>query len=232
MKIKVNDMGSLNITPFIVSLKLALTTTFMLFVIAFPVACMFAFYRFRCKFILEQILTLPIIMPPTVLGFYILMAFSPDSILGNIITGYMGVDVLFTFKGIVVASCIATFPFMLLPLKNGLLSVDKSLIEASYTLGKTKFETMLKVIIPCIIPYIISGPVTTFAHTIGGFGVVLMTGGNIPGVTKVASIEIYELVEGMNYGAAHIYSIILLAISVAVISMLNWLNKSEAKKII
>jgi molybdate transport system permease protein len=91
---------------------------------------------------------------------------------------------------------------------------------------------MIKVIIPCIVPYIISGPIITFAHTIGGFGVVLITWGNIPGVTKVASIEIYELIEGMNYGAAHVYSLILLAISVTVISMLNWLNKSEVRNII
>jgi len=225
-------MGSIDIMPFIVSLKLALTTTFALFFIAFPVAYMLAYYKFKWKFVIEQILTLPIIMPPTVLGFYILIAFSPDSFIGNILTRHMGIDILFTFKGIVIASCIASFPFMLLPLKNGLQSVDKSLIEASYTLGKTRLETMIHVIIPCMSPYIISAPVTTFAHTIGGFGVVLITGGNIPGVTKVASIEIYELVEGMNYGAAHIYSIILLAISVAVISTLNWLNKSEVREII
>lgn len=223
-------MENINFTPFFISLKLASATTAILFMAAFPVAYLLAYKKFSGKFILESVLTLPIIMPPTVLGFYLLILMSPHSSTGRFISKITGTGILFSFSGIVAASCVAAFPYMLLPLKNGLESIDRSFIEASYTLGKGKLETLVRIIVPNIRPYIISAPITTFAHTIGAFGVVLMIGGNIPGVTKVASIEIYELVEEMNYREAHIYSMILLAISLSVLTAVNFMNSGREKK--
>jgi len=218
-------MINYDLTPFIISLKLSVVTTIVLFVLSFPIAYFLAYGNCRGKWLLETVFTLPLILPPTVLGFYILLALSPHFFIGKFLKDYFSIQLLFSFAGIVIASCIASIPFMLLPLKNGLESVDRTLIEASSTLGKSKFQTLLHVILPVIKPYIFSAPITTFAHTIGGFGVVLMIGGNIPGVTKVASIAIYEKVEELNYSQANLYSLLLLMISFTVLVSVNFLNR-------
>jgi molybdate transport system permease protein len=136
---------------------------------------------------------------------------------------------VFSFEGIVVASCIYSLPFMLQPLQSGMESLNKNIIEASYTLGKSKLITLLKVVLPNIKPSIYTALIITFAHTIGEFGVVLMVGGSIPGVTKVASIAIYEYVENLDYTSAHIYSFILLMLSFIVLFIVNIYNYSKRK---
>ncbi len=218
----------INMTPFIVSFKLAAVTTALLLVVSFPFALLLSFTRFRLKPLLESLITLPAVLPPTVLGFYLIIIFSPGGIAGKLFRNIFNTGLLFSFPGIVLASCIYSFPLMVLPLKNGLDSIDRAIIEASFTLGKTKCETLISVIIPNMKLPIYSALVTVFAHTIGGFGVVLMVGGNIPGVTRVASIAIYEWVEKLDFANAHIYSGILVSISLVIIFILNQVNSRGA----
>ena len=147
------------------------------------------------------------------MGFYLLYAFSADSFFGDLLNRYFDISLIFSFEGLVVASCLYALPFMMQPLQSGLESLPKSLIEATYTLGKGRFQALIFVALPNIKPSLITAIVITFAHTIGEFGVVLMIGGSIPDETKVASIAIYEMVEIMDYKSAHYYSAILLLLS-------------------
>lgn len=214
-----------SLNPFYISLKLSLITTIILFIIAFPIAYFFVYKEFKCKFLIETLISLPLVMPPTVLGFYLLILLSPESFIGKFLLNVFGLKIVFTFTGIVIASCVACFPFMFLPIKNGFESIDKRLLEASATLGKNKLQTLIKVIIPNVLPYIYIAPITTFARTIGAFGVVIMVGGSIPGVTKVASIAIYEKVEELKYIDANKYSLMLLLISFIFMILTNYLQK-------
>jgi len=191
-----------DLTPLILSFKLAFITTIILFFISIPIAFFLSQTKSKIKIFFETLFSLPIVLPPTVLGFYLLLLFSKTQF-----------NFAFTFKGIVIASIIYSFPFMLGPIQSAMESLNKSLIEASYTLGKSKLETLIRVIIPNIKPSIITAVVTTFAHTVGEFGVVLMVGGSIPGVTKVASIAVYDYVENLDYKSAFLYSLILLVFS-------------------
>lgn len=199
--------------PIILSLKLAAVVTLLLFFITFPLAWFLAHTRSRIKPLIEALTALPIVLPPTVLGFYLLLLFSRESALGIYLNDTLGLELLFSFEGLVIASLIYSFPFMLQPLQSGVESLPKNLVEASYTLGKGRLATLRHVILPNIRPAIITGAVITFAHTLGEFGVVLMVGGNIDGVTKVASIAIYDHVEALEYTQAHIYSGVLVALS-------------------
>ncbi len=176
------------------------------------------------KPLLEAIVSLPLVLPPSVLGFYMLFSLSPNSFIGEFWHESFGIDLVFSFAGLVVASCIYSLPFMVQPLQSGLESVDKSLFEASYIGGKSKFQTLFRVVLPNIKPSILTGIIISFAHTVGEFGVVLMVGGSIPGQTKVASVAIYEFVEIMDYKMAHLYSLIMLVLSFLVLFGVYYFN--------
>lgn len=211
--------------PLWLSLQLAFITTILLLVIGIPLSSLLAFHSFRFKSVVEAVISLPLVLPPTVLGFYLLIAFSPNNFVGNFLQNHFNVRLVFSFPGLVAGSVIYSLPFMVHPLQAGFQSLPKTLREASYSLGKSKMQTLLKVILPNIKPSILTGIVLTFAHTIGEFGVVLMIGGNIPGKTRVASIAVYDEVESLNYHAAHIYSIVLLLVSFFILLFAYGLNK-------
>lgn len=211
--------------PILLSLKLATVVTILLLVLAVPLAYFLAFTRSRWKAVMEAVTALPIVLPPTVIGFYLLMMLSERSALGRIASDTFGLPLVFSFTGLVVASCVYSLPFMVQPLQSGFEHLNRSIIEASYTLGKSKWQTLLRVMLPNMRPSIITAIVITFAHTIGEFGVVLMVGGSIPGVTRVAAVAIYDEVEALNYSGAHVYSAILVAISFVVLLTVYVMNK-------
>jgi molybdate transport system permease protein len=210
-------MSSLDFAPFILSFKLAFITTIILFVICVPFAWYLSQTTSKSKPWIEALSSLPIVLPPSVLGFYILVALAPNSALGGFLSDYFGVKLLFSFSGLVVASCFYSLPFMLQPLQSGFESLNKNMLEASYIAGKSKLQTIIKIALPNIKPSIITAIIITFAHTVGEFGVVLMVGGSIPNETKVASVAIYEMVEIMDYSSAHIYSGIMVVMSFLVL---------------
>jgi molybdate ABC transporter, permease protein len=199
--------------PFYLTFKLASLTTIILFIIGIPAAYFIAYSESKFKSIFEAVIALPLVLPPSVLGFYLLLILSKNGFLGSFWEKYFGHQLAFHFEGILIASVIFSFPFMVHPLVSGFKSFDKSLIEASYTLGKSKLKTLFKVILPNIKPSILSGITLSFAHTVGEFGVVLMVGGSIDGETKVVSIAIYDAVEKLDYTSAHVYSAILFGFS-------------------
>lgn len=205
--------------------KLAFITTFILFFLAIPVAYFLAYKNFKFKSVLKAIVSLSLVLPPTVLGFYFLIIFDPSGTIGKFLQKLFDLKLVFTFEGLVVASIIYSFPFMVHPIQSGMESLPKIIIEASYTLGKSTFQTLIKVILPNIKPAVLTGIVLSFAHTIGEFGVVLMVGGSIPGKTKVVSISIYEEVKSLNYEEAHKYALILLLISFLVLAIVYTLNR-------
>jgi len=209
----------------LITFKLAFLTTAVLFFIGLPLAYMLAFYEFRLKSVVETVVSLPLVLPPTVLGFYLILFFSPDSFIGRFLEETAGIRLVFTFEGILIGSIIYSLPFMVHPLQSGFSSVSRSIIEASYTLGKGKLQTLWKVILPNMKQSVLTGIVLTFAHTIGEFGVVLMVGGSIPGETKVASIAIYEEVEALNYDMANLYALILFVITFSILIVVYTLNK-------
>ena len=183
--------------------KLAGWTTFILFIVGLPMAYLLAYKRFWFKPIVEALISMPMVLPPTVLGFYMLLAYSPQNGIGRFLSVHFNTRLAFSFQGVLIASVIFSLPFMIQPLQNGLISIPKSLREASYTLGKSKFTTFIRVLIPNMIPSIITAIAMTFAHCIGEFGVIIMVGGNIPGETRVLSVAIYNHVEAMEYTPAH-----------------------------
>jgi len=214
-------------TPFVLSFKLASLTTFILFVVSLPISWYLFQSKSKIKPILEAITALPIVLPPSVLGFYILVSLSPNSPFGAFIENTFGIRLVFSFSGLVVASCFYSLPFMVQPLQNGFELVDKSMLEASYVAGKSKFETILKVALPNMKSSIRTATIITFAHTVGEFGVVLMVGGSIPKETKVASVAIYDMVENMDYSGAHIYSGVMLLMSFLVLLSVYIFNHKE-----
>lgn len=216
---------NLDLTPFLISLKLSFITTLILFVITTPIAYLLANTKSKLKPFIESFIALPIVLPPTVIGFYFLVALSPNSSIGTFFYENFNINFLFSFTGLVIASCFYSLPFMMQPIQSAFESVDKSLIEASYLLKKSKIETFIKITMPLIKPSIIAACVITFAHTMGEFGVVLMIGGNIEGVTKVASIAIYDYVESLDFVSAHKYSLILIFFSYIVLVLTYNLKK-------
>ncbi|MDG1332025.1 MAG: molybdate ABC transporter permease subunit [Crocinitomicaceae bacterium] len=218
----------IDLSPIWLSLKLALLTSCLLLIIGLPIAYALSQWKSRLKVVVESFVSLPIILPPTVIGFYLLIMFSPENAFGKML-GDAGIQIPFTFTGILLASFIYSFPFMVQPIQKGIESVPDHYKNISYTLGKSKFETFMRIILPNIKRSVITGFVLTFAHTMGEFGVILMIGGNIPGETKVASLAIYSDIEALNYSAAHTYSIILLGISVVIIIALNMLNAKKRR---
>ena len=222
---------SLNLAPFLLSFKLAGITTLILFVLAFPLAWYLSQTTSKAKPLLEAVTALPIVLPPSVLGFYILVAFSPNSLVGAFFEDILGVKLVFSFTGLVIASSLYSLPFMVQPLQSGFESLNKHMLEASYLAGKSKTETILRVALPNIKPSLITALIITFAHTVGEFGVVLMVGGSIPGETKVASVAIYEMVEVMEYGKAHIYSALMVLMSFSVLLAVYLFNHKQRKRL-
>jgi len=207
--------------------KLACWTTFILLVIGFPIAYLLAYRRFPLKAVVEALISMPMVLPPTVLGFYMLVAYSPQNGFGRYLAEHFNTRLAFSFEGVLIASVLFSLPFMIQPLQNGLTSIPLSLREASYTMGKSKFTTFIRVLVPNMIPSIITAIAMTFAHCIGEFGVIIMVGGNIPGETRVASIAIYDEVQAMNYHAANQYSFILFIISLVILTLVFSIKKER-----
>ncbi|OWK70875.1 molybdate ABC transporter permease subunit [Pedobacter sp. AJM] len=215
--------------PIYLSLKLALITTAILLLIGIPVAYWLSGKSTMAKIILEAFITMPLVLPPSVLGFYLLLAFSPNNGFGKWLYEHLNLHLVFSFQGLVFASVIYSLPFMISPVKSAFGHLPETLAQASYTMGKSKWQTFIYVLLPNIKASIYTAAVLTFAHTLGEFGVVLMIGGNIPGVTKVASIAIYDAVETMDYEAANQYALILFAITFAIVLAVFIFNKKAVK---
>jgi molybdate transport system permease protein len=211
--------------PLLLTFRLATTTTLLLLTVGIPLAGWLAFTRFRFKPVIEAVISLPLVLPPSVLGFYFLLTFSPTGFLGKKLLSWFDLRLLFTFEGLVIASIFYSLPFMVHPVQAGLENLPASLREASYTLGKSRRATFLRVLLPNIKPSLLTGIVLSFAHTIGEFGLVLMIGGNLPGQTRVASVAIYDEVELLHYGAANAYALLLLAVSFGILLAVYAINK-------
>jgi len=204
--------------------KLASWTTVILFIIGFPLAYLLAYKRFWLKPLVEALISMPLVLPPTVLGFYMLVAYSPQNAFGHFLAERFNLRLAFSFEGVLIASVLFSLPFMIQPLQNGLTSIPKSFRETAYTLGKSELTTFIRVLVPNMIPSIITAAAMTFAHCIGEFGVVIMVGGNMPGETRVASIAIYDEVQAMNYKTANQYSFILFLISLLILTLIYSMN--------
>ena len=226
----IDILQNLDFNPFLLSFKLATITTLILFIICLPFAWYLSQTKSKIKPFLETITALPIVLPPSVLGFYILISLSQNSPIGIFFDEYFDIKLIFNFTGLVVASCFYSLPFMVQPLQSGFESINKNMLEASYLSGKSKFETIIKVALPNMKPALITAIIITFAHTVGEFGVVLMVGGSIPDETKVASVAIYEMVEIMDYTSAHIYSAIMVTISFLVLLSVYIFNHKQNNK--
>jgi molybdate transport system permease protein len=226
----IETLLSLDYEPFILSFKLASLTTMILFVISLPLSWYLSQTSSRMKPFIEALTALPIVLPPSVLGFYILVALSQNSPIGAFFQNVFGIELVFSFTGLVVASCFYSLPFMVQPLQSGFESLNKNMLEASYISGKSRVETIFRVALPNIKPALLTALIVTFAHTVGEFGVVLMVGGSIDGETKVASVAIYEMVETMDYSMAHIYSLIMIVMSFTVLLSVYSFNKHHNKK--
>ena len=201
------------------SIRLASLVCAILLVIGMPIAYWLTFSRWRWKFLVESVVALPLVLPPTVLGFYVLMAIGSRSPVGRAWERWTGHGLAFTFEGLVLASILYSLPFAVQPIAAAFAQVDASLIEASSTLGSSRRRTFFRIIVPLSIEGIITGIVLSFAHTLGEFGVVLMVGGNLPGVTRTVSIAIYDQVQGFRYADANATALLLLLFSFAVLSV-------------
>jgi molybdate transport system permease protein len=220
----------IDLQPLLLTLEMSVITTVILFVVGIPLAYWLYSSTYGLKIIAEALITLPLILPPSVLGFYLLLAFTPAGAFGNFLKSTFDLQLVFTFEGLIVASVIYSLPFMVQPILAGLRTLPASLAEASYSLGKGRVITLLKVLLPNIKSSLITAGILSFAHTVGEFGVVLMVGGNIPGETKVVSVAIFDEVESMNYALANTYSLILLLISFVLLVAVYIANHSFQKR--
>ncbi len=207
------------------TLRLSLITAAALILLALPVAYWVAFSRRRWKFLLQAATSLPLVMPPTVLGFYVLVAFGSSSPLGRLYEHWTGHTLAFTFEGLVVGSILYSLPFAVQPLVNSFLAIEPKLIDASRVLGASRLATFFRVILPLSVSGIVTAIALTFAHTFGEFGVVLMVGGDIPGVTRTISIDVFDQVQAGNYAAANLTSLVLLAVSFVILAMVYGWNR-------
>jgi molybdate transport system permease protein len=210
--------------PLWLSLRLAGITTLLLLAISIPLGYWLAYSRQRWTIALEALASLPMVLPPTVLGFYLLLAFSPSQGFGRFLDHYLDIRLVFTFPGLVVASLLYSFPFMINPIIAGFRGLSPNLRAASRTLGKSDGTTLIRILLPNIRPALITGAVLSFAHTIGEFGVVMMIGGSIPGQTRVASVAIYDEVQSIHYSLANQYAIVLLAFSFIILLLVYFIN--------
>ena len=212
------------------TLALASCTTVLLLLLGLPLAYALAHGRSRLKPLLEAVVSLPLVLPPTVIGFYLLLAFSDSTALGRFLINTLGLSLNFTFGGILAGSLVYSLPFMVQPLQAGFGQVPHSLREAAYTLGKSRLTTIWRVLLPNMKPALLNGAVLTFAHTLGEFGVVLMIGGSLPGRTRVASIAIYDEVQSLHYAQANAYGLTLLVVAFAILVGLYWFTKKDAAR--
>jgi molybdate transport system permease protein len=208
----------LDVVALRVSLLLATATSLALFILGIPLAYWLAFTRSRLRHIVEPIVALPLVLPPTVLGLCVLLALGPRSAAGRAIEDVTGRSLAFTFEGLLVASILYSLPFAVQPFATAFAGIDRHLIEAAHCLGASRFRTFLRVILPLSSRGVIAGVILSFAHTLGEFGVVLMVGGNIPGVTRTASVAIYDAVQSLDYAAAFRTSAILVALSIVILA--------------
>lgn len=215
----------MNWTAIWVTCKLASLTSFALLIIGLPIAYWLTYSKWRWKFLIESIVALPLVLPPTVLGFYILIAIGPHSPIGRFYTDLVGHPLPFSFQGLLLASILYSLPFAVQPFATAFEQVDRKLIEASWTLGLSKLKTFFRLILPLSTAGLITGVVLSFAHTLGEFGVVLMVGGNIEGITRTVSIEIYDEVQALNYATAAKTSALLLLVSYAVLLLVYAMNR-------
>lgn len=220
----------MNWDPLILTFKLAAVTTLLLLLVSVPLAYWLAYSRSRVKPMVETLVSMPLVLPPTVLGFYFLLAFSPGNAFGSWLQEWLGLQLVFSFPGLVLASILYSLPFMVHPIQAGLAGLPESLKEASYVMGKSRLRTLWDVLLPNIRPSLLTGIVLAFAHTVGEFGVVLMIGGSIPGQTRVASIAIYDEVEALNYGAANFYSAVLFVITFCILLLVYLVNGGYVKR--
>jgi molybdate transport system permease protein len=210
------------------TLKLDVVVCALLLLLGVPLGAGLAFWRWRWKFLVEAVVALPLVLPPTVLGFYLLVAMGPRSPLGRGWSWAWGRGLPFTFEGLVLASMVYSLPFMVQPIAAAFAGVDPKLVAASAVLGVSRVRTFGRIVLPLSLPGVLTGLVLTFAHTLGEFGVVLMVGGNIPGVTRTVSISIYDSVQGLDYAAAGSTSLLLLVASFAILSVVYGVNRKAA----
>ena len=213
---------------FLLTLELALTVAVILLALGLPIAYWIAFSRWRWKFLIEALVALPIVLPPTVLGFYVLVALGPRSPLGRWWISLTGHTLAFTFTGLVIGSILYSLPFAVQPFAASFSAVDRKLIAASATLGASPLRTFLRVTAPLSLSGIVTGVALSFAHTMGEFGVVLMVGGNIPGVTRTVSIDIYDRVQSSDYIGANQTALILLIVCFVLLALVYALNRRAA----
>ncbi len=217
---------SIDWQAFRLTVELAVVVSAILFVVGLPLAYWIAFSRWRWKFLVEAMVALPIVLPPTVLGFYVLVALGSQSPLGR-----WWQSLAFTFSGLVIGSILYSLPFAVQPFTASFSSVDRKLLAASATLGASPLRTFFRVVIPLSVPGLLTGVVLAFAHTMGEFGVVLMIGGNIPGVTRTVSISIYDQVQSSNYAAANAMALLLLVFCFAVLTVVYGLNRRPNQRV-
>jgi molybdate transport system permease protein len=210
---------------FWLTIRLAVLVAAVLVIIGLPVAYWITYSRWRWKFLAEALVALPIVIPPTVLGFYVLVALGPRSPVGRWWESLTGHTLAFTFEGLVIGSILYSLPFAVQPFAASFASVDRQLLAASSTLGVSRLATFFRVILPLSTAGLVTGIALSFAHTMGEFGVVLMVGGNIPGVTRTVSIDIYDQVQASNYASANQTALVLIAIAFVVLSVVYALNR-------
>lgn len=213
------------IQTMMLTFKLAGITTIILLFIGIPLGYYLGFTQSKIKPVIEAIVSMPLVLPPSVLGFYMLVFFSPKNSFGLWLDETFDLRLVFSFEGLVIASIIFSLPFMVHPLQSGFSSIPKNLSQAAYTLGKSKINVLFNVLLPNMRPALLTGIVISFAHTVGEFGVVLMMGGNIAGETRVASIAIYDEVEALNYDLANQYALTLFVISFVILLSVYAINK-------
>jgi molybdate transport system permease protein len=214
-----------NWTAINVTFQLATLTAFILLMVGLPIAYWLTFSRRRWKFVIESVVARPLVLPPTVLGFYILVAIGPHSPIGRFYTDRVGHPLPFTFEGLLLASVLYSLPFAVQPFASAFDQVDRRLLEASWTLGVSRLATFFRLMLPLSSAGVVTGFVLSFAHTLGEFGVVLMVGGNIEGETRTVSIDIYDEVQALNYAGAAKTALFLLVISYAVLLTVYAMNR-------
>ena len=209
-----------------VSIRLSFCTMMVLLLLGTPIAYWLAFSRWRLKFLVEAVVALPLVLPPTVLGLYVLVSIGPRSPVGRFYRELTGDSLPFSFQGLLLASVLYSLPFAVQPFAAAFGSVDGRLIEVSRCLGSSSWKTFRRVILPLSLPGVVTGMILSFAHTLGEFGVVLMVGGNLPGKTRTASISIYDEVQALHYSAAFQTSLLLLGVSFAVLAVTYAVRRS------
>lgn len=217
----------MDLTALHLTLTLALCTTAILTALGIPLAYWLAMSRWQGKFLVEAVVALPLVLPPTVLGFYLLLATGPYSPMGKLYEGATGRLIPFSFLGILIGSVLYNLPFAVRPFTAAFIGMNRRLMEASWCLGESRWQTFWRIVLPLCWPGVLAGMILTFAHTVGEFGVVLMIGGNIPGVTRTLSITIYDDVQAMNYASAGRTAALLVLFSLIVLSLVHWLGRRE-----